>query len=276
VITRIDPGLTSAAAGLAAAAAWLVAGARPAARRLVPRHHARRGLLQAFTSVRGRAVAGIGSAVALAAVTGPVPGVVAALTGFALSRRVAAARRRRMARAARVADLSALRAFAAELASGLPPADALRMAVGPDESQDGLRRRMLSAAAADRAGGEAAEALRGDAPPGSPAAALAAAWSVCQLSGTSLAGPVKRLAEGAAADLRLEREADAALASARASARLLAVLPLAGVLLGQLSGTGSVRVLLTTGVGQACLVVGTVLDLAGLAWLDRLADAAGA
>ena len=113
-------------------------------------------------------------------------------------------------------------------------------------------------------------------PRGPRRAALAAAWSVCQRSGSSLAAPVGRLAEGAAAELRVEREADAALASARSSARLLAVLPLAGAVLGQLSGSGSLRVLLTTGVGQACLVVGVALDLAGLAWLERLADAAGA
>jgi tight adherence protein B len=135
---------------------------------------------------------------------------------------------------------------------------------------------MLHAAAADASGGDAALALRGESAPGTAAGALAAAWAVCQRSGTSLAAPVKRIADGAAADLRVERETDAALASARASARLLAVLPFAGVLLGQLSGTGSVEVLLSTGLGQACLVGGMILDLAGLAWLDRLADAAGA
>ena len=99
---------------------------------------------------------------------------------------------------------------------------------------------------------------------------------MCQRSGSSLAAPVKRIADGAAAQLRVEREAEAALASARASARLLAVLPFVGVALAQLSGAGAARVLLTTGLGQACLAVGTGLDLAGLAWLDRLADAAGA
>lgn len=275
MIARVDPGLGSAAAGLAAAAAWLVAGAGPAARRLLPRGQ-RRHPLKRFTSAKSRVAAGIVATTALAVATGPVPGLVAALTGYALRRRVAAARRRRLARAARVADLGALRAFAAELASGLPPGQALRMAVGSGVTDNGLRRLMLAAAAADAAGGEAAEVLRAGSAPGSPAAALAAAWSVCHRSGSSLAAPVKRLAEGAAADLRLEREADAALASARASARLLAVLPFAGVLLGQLSGTGSARVLLTTAVGQACLVAGTILDLAGLAWLDRLADAASA
>src|SRR6185437_10252268 len=135
--------------------------------------------------------------------------------------------------------------------------------------------RMLAAAQAEASGGDGLQALRDGAVPGSSQAALAAAWSVCQRSGSSLAVPVKRIADGAAAQLRIEREAEAALASARASARLLAVLPFAGVALAQLSGAGAAQVLLTTGLGQACLAIGTGLDLAGLAWLDRLTAAAG-
>ncbi len=201
---------------------------------------------------------------------------VGVVTALVLRRRAAAARQRKLDRASRVADLAALRALAAELSSGLSPAEALRVAAGSAESTGGLRRRMLDAAAADASGGDAARVLRGDSPSSTPAAsALAAAWSVCQRSGSSLAVPVNRIAEGAAADLRVEREAEAAMASARASARLLAALPLAGVALGQLSGTGSARVLLSTGLGQACLAAGALLDLAGLAWLDRLTEAAG-
>ena len=135
---------------------------------------------------------------------------------------------------------------------------------------------MRAAAETEASGGDASQAIGDGAGPGSSQAALAAAWSVCHRSGSSLAVPVKRIADGAAAQLRVEREAAAALASARASARLLAVLPFTGVALAQLSGAGAAQVLLTTGLGQACLAVGTGLDLAGLAWLDRLADAAGA
>jgi tight adherence protein B len=227
-------------------------------------------------SARSRALAAAAAAIVLTALTGPVPGVVAGLTAVVLTRRAGAARRRRQARAIRIEDLAALRALGAELVGGQPPASALRLAAGAPERAGGLRRRMLAAADAAAAGGDAAGVLGAEAVAGSCAAALAAAWSVCQRSGSSLAAPVHRLVDGAAAELRVEREAEAALASARSSARLLAVLPLAGALLGQLSGSGSVRVLLSTGVGQACLVAGTALDLAGLAWLDRLADAAGA
>ena len=266
----------AAVAALAACAAWLVAGSPSPGRRLAPARRRSRRVLHGLTGARSRVAAAVLAAGLLTALTGPVPGIVAAAVAGVLMRRSAAARRGRRARAVEVDDLAALRALAAELVGGQPPAAALRIAGGSSESAGGLRSRMSAAAAADALGGDLAGALRADAAAGTTAAALAAAWSVCQRSGSSLAAPVHRLAEGAMAELRVQREAEAALASARSSGRLLAVLPVAGVVLGQLSGSGSVRVLLTTGGGQACLVLGAALDLAGLVWLDRLADAAGA
>jgi tight adherence protein B len=265
-----------AAAVLASAAAWLLAGSASPANRLAGGRRRASRRLQMLTGHRTRMVGGAASSVVIALLTGPVPGIALGLLVLVLARRAAAARGRRQARAVRIQDLAALRALASELVSGLPPPIALRMAGGSAEAAVGLRRRMLDAAAADSSGGDPAAVLLAGAPAGTAEAALAAAWSVCQRSGSSLAAPVHRLAESAAAQLRIEREAEAALASARSSAQLLAVLPLAGVVLGQVSGSGSLQVLLTTGVGQACLVAGGALDLAGLAWLDRLADAAGA
>lgn len=208
--------------------------------------------------------------------TGPVAIVPSGvLIGCALvfRRRHAAARRQRALQQQARDDVQALRALSAELRSGLPPAQALRAAAGNDPA-DGLRKRLLTAAIADKFGGDSVQALGSAAAPGSAAAALAAAWAVCQVTGASLASPVTRIADAAAAGLLLAREADAALASAKSSARLLAVLPVAGVAIGVLSGTGSLRVLFATGPGQLCLLLGTGLELAGLAWLDRLAGAA--
>jgi tight adherence protein B len=132
---------------------------------------------------------------------------------------------------------------------------------------------MLTAAIADKLGADAAQSLARAAQPGSAAAGVAAAWAVCQVTGASLAAPLTRIADAAASGLVLAREADAAFASARSSARLLAVLPVAGAGIGVLSGTGSLHVLLATAPGQLCLLVGAALELAGLAWLDRLAGA---
>jgi tight adherence protein B len=252
----------------------LLIGSTPPKRRLTQPERPAAAVRRLATGRRG-AILGSALLVGLAVLTGPVPGAVVVIAGCVVLRRTASARRRKLARWTRVADLAALRALAAELDGGLSPAEALRMAAGPAPAGDGLGKRMLDAAAAEASGADAARVLRGDCA-GTSQAALAAAWSACQRSGSSLAAPVKRIAEGAASQLRVEREAEAALASARASARLLAVLPFVGVALAQLSGAGAIRVLLTTGLGQACLAIGTGLDLAGLAWLDRLADAAGA
>lgn len=271
MISRLGPG-PALAAGLAAAAAWLAVGVRSPLSRLVPGAGPSR--TRALADERGRFIAAAAAVIAVVLLAGPVPGLVAAALLSVMNRRAKAAARRRTVRATRVADLHALRALAAELASGLPPPQALRMAGGG--TADGLGARLLAAADAEAIGGDPAGVLRGGAAPGSPAAALSAAWAMCQRTGSSLRSPVQRIADGAAAELRIDRETDAALASARASARLLAVLPVAGVALGQLSGSGSLRALVTSGAGQACLVLGTLLDLAGLAWLDRLADSASA
>ena len=216
-------------------------------------------------------------AVVLLAVVGPiavVPSLVFLVTCWLWRRRRSAARRLRQEHLQDRDDVQALRALAAELRSGLPPTEALRTA-GSGGSPLGLRQRMLTAAVADKLGGDPAQALGAGATPGSAAGAIAAAWAVCQVTGAGLAAPVSRIADAAAAGLLLTREADAALASARSSARLLAVLPVAGVAIGALSGTGSIRVLVTTPPGQACLLLGAVLELAGLSWLDKLAQAAG-
>jgi tight adherence protein B len=65
----------------------------------------------------------------------------------------------------------------------------------------------------------------------------------------------------------------AELASAHATARLVAVLPLAT--LGLSTGTGGDPwgFLLGHPAGLACLATGTGLVLGGLAWIDRIADA---
>jgi tight adherence protein B len=62
------------------------------------------------------------------------------------------------------------------------------------------------------------------------------------------------------------------LASAQATARLLAVLPVAVLLLGNGLGGDPVGFLLSSPGGLVCLVAGLSLEYAGLAWLTRIAD----
>ena len=196
-----------------------------------------------------------------------VPALVGGLLSAAAARRWRAARRSRRRDAARDHDVRLLRALAAELRSGQSPTSAI-LAVARDADATDLAAGLQAAAQTEALGGDPSAVLTGAS---GRAAALGAAWTVSRRTGAPLAAPVRRIADAAAADLRIAREVDAALASARSSAQLLALLPLAGALLGALSGAGSLQVLVTTGVGQACLLAGVLLDLAGLHWLDRLA-----
>jgi tight adherence protein B len=72
------------------------------------------------------------------------------------------------------------------------------------------------------------------------------------------------------ARIRFGSRVDSALAGARATAAVLAALPILGIGLGQLMGATPVRVLLGGGAGAALLVVGTGLACAGLLWSDAI------
>ncbi|MFD4181263.1 hypothetical protein ACFWPB_09120, partial [Rhodococcus sp. NPDC058514] len=63
---------------------------------------------------------------------------------------------------------------------------------------------------------------------------------------------------------------EAGLAGARATAAVLACLPVLGIALGQLMGAGPLRVLLSGGLGGLLLILGTLFVCAGLLWTDRI------
>lgn len=106
------------------------------------------------------------------------------------------------------------------------------------------------------------------------ASGLASAWATAQASGAGLAGVVERVTDELTARLDLRREIDSQLAAPRATARLLALLPLGGMALGVFLGVDPIRMLLGTPVGLCCLLVGSVLALTGVGWVDRLARSA--
>jgi tight adherence protein B len=197
-----------------------------------------------------RAAAGLAAAAAVLgfALAGPVAGLVtAAYTGAA----VALAAGRFQARAenrgrARAVDAAA--SLAADLRAGVPVASALA------DAADGL-----TPAPPGRAG---AEPIR---------RRVAAAVELAELSGAPLADVLDRLGADLRAADRVRAAAVAQAAGARASAWLLAAMPVAGVLLGYAVGTDPVRVLLHTPLGAACAVAAVLLQLGGLAWSDRLA-----
>lgn len=203
---------------------------------------------------------------------GPVPAALLG-AGAALALRAWGGRRRAAEQAAeRVRAVEACAALAAELRAGRTPAEALSAAA--EVASGGSRTALAAAAAAATAGADVPAALlHGGA--GSTAVpevlrGLAACWAVCAAAGSGLATAVERLEEGLRSTLAQRRALEAELAGPRATAAMLALLPLAGLALAAGLGADPLRVLLHTPVGLLCLVAGVGLDALGLRWTARL------
>lgn len=178
----------------------------------------------------------------------------------------AAARRRRRADLGRRRTFEACDALVAELRAGQPPTLALHHAA---EVHPGLR----AAARAGVLGGDVPAALRqaSDEPGCAGLATAAAAWRVAEGSGSGLAASLEQVSVGLRADDEVHVEVSASLAPARATARLLAVLPVFGLMLGTGLGGHPVGLLLSTTAGNALLLAGVGLAVAGTVWVERLA-----
>ncbi|MGY5765566.1 type II secretion system F family protein [Brachybacterium sp. DNPG3] len=103
---------------------------------------------------------------------------------------------------------------------------------------------------------------------------LDAALRVCERSGAPAAGVLHALAD-ALRDLHdgaLERRS--AFAGPRSTARILLVLPLAGLGLGMLLGGDPLRLLVETGGGRLLLILGIALTLLGWWWMRRMLERA--
>lgn len=179
-------------------------------------------------------------------------------------------RRRTAAREAeRRADLvlDTCEAMAADLASGQPPLWALRRAARewPD---------LARVATAGDMGADVPAAFRelANRPGAGRLRTLAASWEVAHQTGSGLADAVARAADTVRADRRTARLVTAELASARATARMLAVLPVGVLLMGIGVGGDPVGFLVGTTAGIGCLAVGLALCWAGLLWLEAIAD----
>jgi len=195
-----------------------------------------------------------------------VTAVGAGWAGSALFRR-GRARRDRRARCDRVVGLCD--ALTAELQSGAPPPAALAMV-----ALDWPELRPVRDAA--DIGADVPTVFRRLArrPGHEPLTAVAAGWEVAARSGAGLATVLHRIAAALRDDRDVRREVTASLASPRATARMLAVLPVFGLGLGTSIGADPVGVLVQTLPGSLCLAVGTALGVSGLFWVERIADRA--
>lgn len=211
----------------------------------------------------------IGAVVGMATVAGPATVIV---TGTALGagafawRQVVASRARSAAVRRRADTCAALDLLAAELRAGILPQHAVA-ALADDLPLLG------SAAAAATRGGDVAGALRyASREPGASALAdLAAAWHVAERAGAPLAGVLDRVATAVRDDAEVEREVRSEAAPARATGRLMAVLPVLGLSLGAGLGADPVHVLTRTVIGSGCLAAGVTLACVGVMWVDRIA-----
>jgi hypothetical protein len=99
---------------------------------------------------------------------------------------------------------------------------------------------------------------------------LAAAWELAEQHGVPLAGLLAGVQRELQWRVRFAARVRAELAGPRATAAVLTGLPLLGIGLGQLVGADPLAVLRSGLLGQALLVTGVALALAGAEWSDRI------
>jgi tight adherence protein B len=233
---------------------------------------------QRWQCPRRRTMVVAGSALVLVAVgvLGLDVTVVLASVGAACWWALDRARGRQRVEATRSAVIEMCRAAAAELRAGQPAGAALT--AGGQLLPGAAREALAPAFAAARQGaeGELAELLiaAADAPGLAGLRRLAACWGVAATAGAALAPALERIAEGLQDERDVTRDIATALAGPRATVRLLAALPVVGLLLGVAVGAHPVAFLVGNQLGWCCLIGAAALDLAGLSWARRIAASA--
>lgn len=204
---------------------------------------------------------------------GPAGGLAAAMVAGTAAARWRAYQDRHAAAAAALGLSDALGILLAELRAGAHPSAAAEAAV---EANPGATRALSAAAAAARLGGDVPAALRSASPAHlrSSLDRLAEAWTLADRYGIPLADLLDAVRSDTEQRVRLAAEVQARLAGPRATAAVLAGLPLLGLALGHAVGGAPLRVLSHTPVGQGLLVIGTGLACAGVLWSARLVSGA--
>lgn len=233
---------------------------------LVPR----RVRLREKSSLLSRTPWLVGLAVAGAALrVAPTAGVLALIAAGAAAGALVLWRgrqRRRAALAVAAHVLDACELLAAELTAGQPPGAALERAAGGWSA-------LAPVAEAFRVGADVPGALRRLAiePGARDLRLVAAAWQVAHRTGRGLAEAVNRVAVGLRAAQASRRIVEGELASARATARLVAGLPVLALAMGSGAGGDPWGFLLGHPAGLACLAAGLTFAFAGLAWIEAIA-----
>lgn len=168
---------------------------------------------------------------------------------------------------------AALEVLVGELRVGAHPVQAFSAAA--DETEGPVASALRAVAARARLGADVSVGLRAAA----MASALPAQWerlAVCWQLASDHGLAISTLMRAAQRDIaerqRFSARVASGMAGARATAAILAGLPLIGVLLGQLIGARPLSFLLGGHPGGWLLVIGVALACSGLLWSDRITD----
>lgn len=256
---------TAAAVVLAALAGGLMFGSPAPHRGVAARLSRARGAVPAAVLA-----AVVGAVVVLAQGTVLALGLVLTGAGAGVWWLVGRVRARRAAQVTADRVVEACEALAGELRAGQPPLMALRHCA---ETWP----RLAPVALAAELGADVPVALRRIAlePGAEGLGEVAAAWRVSQQAGGTMAPALSRVADAARRRRATERLVASELASAQATARVVAALPVMVLAMGAGLGGDPWGFLLTTSSGIGCLGAGLLLALAGLAWIERIAASAG-
>lgn len=103
-----------------------------------------------------------------------------------------------------------------------------------------------------------------------PVRSVAGALAVAATTGGAAAEALEGLARSLRDQLGARAEAASLSAQARMSAVVVGAAPVAYLAFASAADPGAARVLVTTGLGRACLVIGTALDVLGALWMRRI------
>ncbi len=128
-------------------------------------------------------------------------------------------------------------------------------------------------ARAGRLGGDVAAAFSelGSLPGGEGYLRVSAAWRISERTGAPVALVLGRVAENLRQERHLAAVVAAELAAARASGRIMALLPFLAIGLGVAAGARPLDFLFNSGLGQLAFLAGTVLAAGGVVWTERIA-----
>ncbi|OBG95650.1 hypothetical protein A5697_23800 [Mycobacterium sp. E3251] len=214
------------------------------------------------------------AAVGAAAVLLPLTTMVAvAVVGGTVSLRYHRRRRIRSAQCEGQALEGALDVLVGELRVGSHPVRAFGVAA--DETAGAVAESLRAVAARARLGADVAAGLRAAAQSSALSAQwdrLALCWQLASDHGLAIATLMRAAQRDIAERQRFSARVTSNMAGARATAVILAGLPVLGVLLGQLIGARPLAFLLGGHAGGWLLVVGSTLACGGLLWADRITD----